>query len=82
MSEGKKNKWQRVGSVRKSKPPYDKNPDGSDNISIYIDKTVTLREGEYLSCFVPKDYTNKEGKVIRAPDYVLFDVARKLTNIE
>jgi hypothetical protein len=70
MSEAKKEyKYTKIGNVQKSKPPYDKNPDGSDKLCIKVDKTVTLREGEYISLWVPKNEN--------APEYVIFDVMRK-----
>lgn len=69
MSEEKKYKWTKVGSMLKAKPPYDKNKDGSDRMYIKIDKTITFQEGSTLSLFPPM---NEE-----APDYVVFDILRK-----
>lgn len=70
MSEEKKYKWTKIGQMQTSK--Y-KNDDGSDRFLIKIDKTITLREGEILNMFVPKNEN--------APEFVVYDISRKNTNI-
>ena len=71
MSETKQYKWSKIGSFQKSKF---KNEDGSDRFIIKVDKTVTLREGDVLNLFTPKNEN--------CPEYILYDVSRKNQNVE
>lgn len=73
MSDQKKYKWTKVGSIVKSKPPYDKNPDGSDRMYVKVDKTITLREGETLNLFTPSE---------DAPEWVVFNLSRKNSEVQ
>lgn len=67
--DGQKAKWQKVGSMLRSKKT---NEDGSDRFYFKVaDKDITLKAGESLSMFTPKN--------ANAPEFVIYDVCRKLS---
>ncbi len=76
-------KFTRVGQMTIPKnPDYRKDKNGNDRYQIKIDKTITLREGEYLDCYVPTPYTKDDGTVVEPQPFVVMNVLKRNSDAE